>query len=108
MKPTTLKSLHDNGLLFEINRQVLHPLGYALALQWDEGTTDDEPSGVVLYKTDDPDGIVFAPETFREGDEKFQKFIERMGGHRMAERSAILGFTQQTEPDQGGPDPRTN
>jgi hypothetical protein len=102
MQPVSLRHLFDDGLLFELNRMVLHPLGMALALSWDGEDTNAEPSGVVLYRTDDPEGVIFAPETFREGDEKFQKFLNRLGGHKLAERNALVGFLEQENADQGG------
>lgn len=104
MKSISLRFLYDSGLLFEINRQVLHPIGMALAVSWDGDNTDGEPCGVVLYKTDDPDGVVFSPETFREGEGKYRQFIDSLGGHKLAERFAILGFTIQADPGQGGPE----
>ena len=104
MEPTSLRRLTDDGLLFEINRRVLHPLGMALALSWGDENTDREPSSVILYKTNDPEGIIFAPETFREGDGKFQKFLNLIGGHRLAERNALVGFLEQENANQGGPE----
>lgn len=35
-KYTTPKELLDSGIIFEINRRVLHPLGLALAVEVDD------------------------------------------------------------------------
>lgn len=96
MESTSLKFLSDSGLLFEINRRVLHPFGYALALQWNDEDTSGEPGGVLLYKTDHTTGVVFSPETFRNGESKFAKFLEEVGNSKLTERSARLGFETQT------------
>lgn len=37
--------LRDTGLLWLINRTVLHPRGYALALNYEEPMDGDEPTG---------------------------------------------------------------
>jgi len=98
MKAVSLRMLHDNGLLFEINRRVLHPLGLALSLNWENDDADGEPKSVALLRTDDPDGVIFTPKTFLEGEAKLLDFIHRVGGHRMAERGALLGFIEQESP----------
>ena len=103
MKTVSLRLLHDNGLLFEINRRVLHPLGLALSLNWDNEDASGEPKTVSLLRTEDKDGIVFTPETFLEGESKLLEFIRRSGGHQMAERGAILGFIEQESPGDETP-----
>lgn len=98
MKPTSLRRLVDDGLLFEINRRVLHPLGLALAMQWDSEDTSGEPDRVVLLRDPDPEGTVFEAKTFEEGMAKFRAFVDREGGHKMAGREAMLGFVEQVAP----------
>ena len=98
MKEISLRYLLDNGLLFEINRKVLHPLGLALALEWKDNIAEDDPETVILLKTDDPDGIVYEKSMFNDGNTKFENFLGREGGHKLAERLAILGFVEQAFP----------
>ena len=51
-----IRRMRDEGLLFEINRRVLHPIGYALALTLPEPGAVDEVADAYLYETDDPEG----------------------------------------------------
>lgn len=96
-----LNKLIDDGLLFEINRAILHPLGLSLALVWESDDGSGEVTGVDLIKDRDPEGTVFAPENFTEGEKKLKAFMEREGTERLVTREAALGFRQQTAPEQG-------
>lgn len=100
-KQASLKELLDSGLLFELNRKVLHPFGYALALKWEEGSDmDGEPDGFHLYKTDDRDGITFSTDFFLEGEEKLRRYMEAEGDSKLSARRMLLGFIEQIDPDQ--------
>ena len=100
-KTVSLRKLLDSGLLFELNRSVLHPFGYALALSWkDDSDPDGEPDGVVLYGTNDRDGITFSTDSFIEGEEKLRKFMEAEGNSKISARQMLLGFVHQIDPDQ--------
>lgn len=101
MKEIPLRTLLDDGLLFEINRRVLHPFGMALTLCLEDDHPDGEPVSVKLMSTGDPDGIVFTPGTFTEGESRFEAFMEREGLGRMAARRGILRFVEQESADQG-------
>lgn len=93
--------LIDDGLLFEINRLVMHPVGRALVVTVpDDGT---EPS-VSVIKTEDQEGILFAPDAFAHGTEKIKQFMAREGFARHDDRNAILGFLWQSTPEQGEDD----
>lgn len=52
-------SFRDDGILQEVNRLFLHPLGYALAMYQAEGAPDDSPWFLMLNVTDDPEGWRF-------------------------------------------------
>lgn len=104
MKPTSLRCLVDDGLLFEINRRVLHPLGLALALQWDSETAEGEPNGVLLLKDSDTGGTIFETKTFEEGAAKYRAFLERDGDERTAARQAAFGFVEQSAPVPADPE----
>lgn len=58
--------VHDEGLIFAINRLVLHPVGLAIGVY---GELDDDDrhhiktvKGVSLFATDDPEGIIYASD----------------------------------------------
>lgn len=96
MKPLPLQFLKDNGLLFEINRSVLHPLG--LTLQVD---ADGRPE---LLQTDDPAGMLFTADTFQEGESRMLDYMVREGESKIAARKAFLQFVHQTDQDQSDPE----
>lgn len=93
MKSIPLQFLKENGLLFELNRAVLHPLG--LSLQVDEG------GKVELLQTEDPAGMVFTESTFNDGEQRLLEYMEREGSSKLASRRAFLQYVEQVDPDQG-------
>jgi hypothetical protein len=101
MKIVPIRRLETDGLLFEINRTVLHPLGLALAMVWDGDDTSVEPDRVELLQTDDKDGIVFASDAFLDGERKLAEFMAREGDDVHRTRRAVLRFLVQDSADQG-------
>lgn len=93
MKSIPLQFLKENGLLFEVNRTVLHPLGLTLQVG-DDGKVE-------LLQTTDPAGMVFTADTFVEGEAKLLEYMNREGSSKLAARSAFLRFVEQVDPDQG-------
>lgn len=92
------KFLVDNGLLFEINRTILHPLGLALeVISEEDGSMRIE--NLWDYR-DDPEGMLYTPETFVDGKAKLDKFLDEFGGAKFRERQGVLGFLIQERPDQ--------
>lgn len=62
------KFLVESGLLFEINRKVMHPRGLALEVkQNDDGTIVMSQE---LQDWRDEDGIEFGPESIERGEKK--------------------------------------
>lgn len=93
MVPEPGKFLIDSGLLFAINRTVLHPLGLALALHM---TEDYKIVNVELWDSrDDPEGIIFVEELLEEGEKKLKKFFEAYGTKKHQERLEKLGYIFQ-------------
>jgi hypothetical protein len=97
----TPEFLLDSGLLFEINRKVLHPFGLALEIIVND---DNEVvfGNIWDYRTD-PEGITYDDESYSVGNEKFKKFMEEFGANRLKSRERRLGFIIQPEP---GPEPK--
>lgn len=102
--------LLDSGLLFEINRRVLHPLGLALALELPDDPKEalDPEAQVarirILDNRDDPEGIVFEDDTFAEGQAKLERFVEENKvTAKLMSRRAQLGYLIQSIP----PEPET-
>ena len=91
--------LLDTGLLFEINRQILHPFGLALGVMPSEGTNKEVGEFTIWDEREDPEGIVFSPDSFVRGVEKLNKFLEDFGIEKMSQRGAELDFISQEYPD---------
>lgn len=99
MNPVPLSVLLESGLLFEINRRVLHPFGLALTLEFkdEEGVKKGEVLKVSLLEDKDPEGTVFANETFTDGTAKYEVFLNAGGRTRLEHRAEKLGFIVQAQ-----------
>lgn len=89
-----IKFLLDSGLLFEINRAVLHPLGLAFAVKIDEKTGEADFDGLWDGRDED-EGIVFTDEVLEAGTTKYFKYLEDEGFERFQKRYEKLGFVCQ-------------
>jgi hypothetical protein len=98
MKKTNLRQLLENGLIFEINRQILHPLGFSLTYK--PSTSSDDPDGLVLLQTDDREGCLYPESNFMDGASKFSIYMKNIGEKKLAARMKILGYLRQTRSDQ--------
>lgn len=99
MKRVSISRLVDDGLLFEINRQVLHPLGMALAVVVDS-SNQSTPESVVLLETDDAEGVLFDESNFIDGASKFSNYFKKAGEDRVSKRYETLGYIRQSRSDQ--------
>jgi hypothetical protein len=92
------EELLATGLLFEVNRRVLHPLGLALAVETRAGRA--ERISRRLVRTDDPEGIVYSDADLEDGYAKLMEYMKRGGGYRrLAARYETLGFRGQVPVD---------
>lgn len=83
------KFLHDSGLLFEINRAVLHPRGLALRVTVNDDENDTKFGVIYDYR----DGsIVFGEQLFNEGEKKLNRYMD--------EHPKV--YAPQTNPDGSG------
>jgi hypothetical protein len=107
------KFLLDSGLLFEINRSILHPFGLAIEVIIDDSIPvteslglDEEPVvkdpiiriGDVWDFRTEPGGMQFADESYAEGLIKFTKFMQEFGSAKLAQRKQLLGYIKQPAP----------
>lgn len=93
------KFLVDNGLIFEINRKVLHPLGLAMVVDIDPKSRKNLAI-TSLEETEDPEGFLYDPEGFEIGTDKYKRFLEKRGGQeRLDARNAKYGFIEQDKED---------
>src|SRR5690606_13595351 len=91
-----VRLLIDNGLIFEINRKGLHPLGLAIEI----GIHPDNSkwvsiSGVSSVDDDDEEGFIYDEETYRVGFEKYSAYLNKIGNKKMMLRKNKLGFIIQ-------------
>lgn len=96
-----LREFMDLGLLQEINRQLLHPLGYAMSFHVD----DDDPSRVtfdgIIDDRADPRGGWFDFTSWPTREEALSRFksntatVERAWEDRKTARVAALGYMVQ-------------
>lgn len=91
------KFLVDNGLVFEINRKVLHPLGLAMIVDVDPKNRR-QLAITNLVETEDEVGFVYESEAFSCSSEKFNKFLEKKQAALDA-RKAKFGFVEQDKED---------
>lgn len=93
-KKSFTKFLLDNGLIFEINRRVLHPFGLALVVDIDKDNRR-QLAITALAETDDPEGFIYDSESFVVGLEKFENFLKKSGQVRLDSRKDKFGFIEQ-------------
>jgi hypothetical protein len=93
-KRMDIKEFREMGLLAELNRVFLHPLGLALEVIIDDETGKEKLGGIWDYR-DDPEGMLYGKEYFpTEKIKKAQEFIKQKHEQRMK----TLGFIYQ-DPD---------
>lgn len=88
--------LVDNGLLFEINRKVLHPLGLSLEADVDPNNRKK----IILNKlvdSEDDEGFVFSEEAFEVNMAVLNSYMSREGNKKIEKRKEILGYVIQEE-----------
>ena len=92
--------LVDNGLLFEMNRKVLHPLGYELVIDIDP----DDRRRLVVYGLNevknDPEGIIYDAETLDANRLRYEEYLKREGQNKIDSRKRILGYVVQGDEDE--------
>lgn len=73
--------LHDLGLIYAANRLVFHRVGFALGVAG-KGTADNfKVNGIALYRSDDPEGVVYAKDGQHErGMRKLRTAQDLAGG----------------------------
>ena len=97
--------LIDSGLLFEINRSILNPLGLALTLK-------KLPNGQVVLNEQlkdsrgEPERLVMDAATFENGKRKLADFLAEFGFEQIERRRDKLGFGTQDYAEQALRKPR--
>jgi hypothetical protein len=89
------KFLIDNGIIFEINRTILHPVGLELVV---ETSFDNRRKLSItgLEETEDEDGFIYDDESFDLNSQQFGQFVQSKKS-RIDHRKKSLGFIVQKE-----------
>lgn len=98
VKRMSIKEFRESGLLQEINRLFLHPLGLALEIIIEEDGTE-KLGGIWDYR-EHPEGILYGQEVI-EGDEFLRKAynVANMIKDAKEERIKSTGFWIQPIPE---------
>ena len=87
------KFLVENGLLFKINHEILHPLGLTLAIILND---TNETVGIRIWdERSDPEGVTFVDDTLSTGAKKLNDYMETIGNQTIDSRINHLGYTVQ-------------
>jgi hypothetical protein len=90
IKHMDIKEFREMGLLAELNRVFLHPLGLALEVTIEEDGTE-KLGGIWDYR-DDPEGMLYSASHFPvDKIKKAQEFIKQ----KHEQRQKTLGFIYQ-------------
>lgn len=90
VKRISVAEFREEGYLQELNRRFLHPLG--LALEVCIGKDGEESFGQVWDCRDDPEGLIYGPDTI---EVKKVEHIRNLEQGRMTTRLDTLGFWVQ-------------
>lgn len=90
-KMMTVKEFRELGLIQEINRRFLHPLGLALEVIIDQDTGEERIERI-WDDRDDPEGLVYGPGMI---DAEKARLIYDEEASRMYIRVQMLGFDIQ-------------
>ena len=92
------KYLLENGLVYEMNRKVLHPIGLALIVDVDRKNRK-HLAITALVQTEDQEGFVYDSDGFAIGKEKYENFLKKEGQDRLDARKEKYGFVEQDRDD---------
>lgn len=90
--------LVKTGLLFEINRRFLNPLGLsllALRRTYSDGSKTYELANYLFDQRHDPAGFVYEQEDLVRGEQTLLEYMEDFGVGKMTERHRTLGYVVQ-------------
>lgn len=91
-RPADFQFLVDSGLLFEINRTVLHLFGLALAIERDQKTGQLRLASQLKDNREHPEALTYDANTWELGRMKLEKFMEEFGNGQIEKRDDALGW----------------
>lgn len=89
MMPEDVLFLDETGLLFQINRMILHPLGLEIYRDGER---------LEIHSSQEEE-LLFDPVSYQEGMRRFRDFMLTYGEKRAFDRYKQLGFVIQENPE---------
>ncbi len=96
IKRMSVKEFRNLGLLMEVNRLFLHPLGLALEFSAEENG-DMRISGIQDYR-DDPEGMAFADDQWFPDDIVRAEYVEAMRQQKLPARQKLFNNEDGIQP----------
>ena len=94
------KVLLDSGVLYQINRTILNPLGLHLMVQEVENVDNKHQFyELLLEETANPLGYIMSETVMKQGQESFNSFM-KMRKPQVVHRTKELGYTTQPVPEE--------
>jgi len=90
MKTVSRDFLKESGIIFQINRHILHPLGFCISAEGDTLVVED-------HSDENPAGLKFSDQEFERGSALFLEYMREYGLRRMKLRVEKFGFIVQGE-----------
>lgn len=93
-----IEFLLENGLIFEFNRTVLHPLGLSLEVDIRENDDNKTEPFLLLWECpeNDKDGFIFPPDAVEVGREKYSRYL-KIKNDLIESRKKSLGYIVQND-----------
>ena len=93
LTPCKIQDVVDSGILMEVNRTFLHPLGFTI-----QAEVVNDVMALTMLKTDDPEGISYRSSV---SDEALVEITKRLEGFKSVQktkheaREAKMGYVVQ-------------
>ena len=90
-----IRFLHDSGLLFKVNQQLLHPHGLGLEADIRDGVCMGFKP--LVDKRNEEVGVLYQRAEFKEQRLRFLEYMRMSGSDKLKLRQEKLGFVVQDE-----------
>ncbi len=94
INPMTVEEFRSLGLLQELNRQFLHPLGLALSIRIDKETGKEYLDSIWDYRND-PEGVLYDVSVIDAEFTARAKIVEKIQRKKAKKRLKLLGYVIQ-------------
>ena len=92
-KPADIQFLLDSGLLYYINKEILHPIGIALVVK---RKSDNSLRLDIKDSRSEPHLLTYNKEDYAKAQDKFRDFMKKFGHSQIDKRRKKLGYGSQS------------